>query len=53
MVIAAAHEAFRRLTTEQLDAMYGHQGSKVLIDVKGIILDKKVCQAAGYLYWRL
>ena len=52
VIIAVAHDAFGKLTPEQLAAMYGKRGGKVLIDVKGI-LDKKTCLQAGYLYWRL
>ena len=52
IIIAVAHNEYRNITMEQLDAMYAPGVKKVLIDVKGI-LNKKDYQDAGYLYWRL
>lgn len=52
VIIAVAHEQYRNITMEQIDAMYAPGVRKVLIDVKGI-LSKNDYKAAGYLYWRL
>ena len=52
VILAVAHNEYRTITIEQLDAMYDERVPKVLIDVKGI-LDKKAYENAGYLYWRL
>ncbi len=52
IILAVAHNEYRTITMEQIDAMYARDVPKVLIDVKGI-LDKKAYQNAGYLYWRL
>lgn len=51
VVLTVAHEEFRLLTMNQLDALYG-DGKKVLIDVKGI-MDRREYENAGYCYWRL
>ena len=52
VILAVAHNEYRTITLEQLNAMYAERVPKVLIDVKGI-LDKKAYENAGYLYWRL
>lgn len=52
VIIAVAHDQYRNITMEQIDAMYAPGVKKVLIDVKGI-LNKNDYKAAGYLYWRL
>ena len=52
VIIAVAHDQYRNITMEQIDAMYAPNVKKVLIDVKGI-LNKNDYKAAGYLYWRL
>ena len=51
VILAVAHDEFRSLTPEQLASFFG-AGRRVLLDVKGI-LDRAVCEAAGYSYWRL
>lgn len=51
VVIAVAHEQFKRLAKSQIDKLFGG-GTKVLLDLKGI-LDCKEYQTAGYDYWRL
>ena len=51
VVLAVAHNQFRDLSMERLDAMFGI-GTKVLLDLKGI-LDRDTYEAAGYSYWRL
>ncbi len=54
LVFANAHEEFKALPEEKIEAMYrkGSPGERVLIDVKGI-LDKKRWLAKGYHFWRL
>ena len=54
IVLAVAHEQFRELTLEQLDAMYlkAPNNEKVLIDVKSI-MDKPRIRKEGYRYWSL
>lgn len=51
VVFAVAHVEFKKLTIEDIDAMFG-EGKRVLVDVKGI-LDRREYEAAGYRYWRL
>ena len=51
VILAVAHDEFRGLTPERLASFFG-AGRRVLLDVKGI-LDRAVCEAAGYSYWRL
>ena len=54
VVLAVAHNEFLSLTQNDMDKMFknGENGSKVLIDIKGI-LDKGEYLQAGYRYWRL
>lgn len=53
VVLAVAHEAYRALTLEEIGRMYAPERKKrVLSDIKGL-LDRKECEQAGYLYWRL
>ena len=54
VVLAVAHEEFRRMSAEELDRLFkdGPNKSKILVDVKGL-LDRKACEQAGYQYWRL
>ncbi len=51
VVIAVAHDAFKTLSTESLESLYG-TGKRVLVDVKAI-LDKDEMIQKGYVYWRL
>lgn len=51
VVLAVAHDAFKALTMEDMDAFFG-EGKKVLLDIKGL-LNRKEYEAAGYSYWRL
>ena len=51
VIIAVAHDAFRALSLDRLDAMY-NGGEKVLIDVKSI-LDRGLLESRDYRYWRL
>ena len=52
VILAVAHEQFKALTMDQLDAMFRAGQPKVLLDLKGL-LDRKAYEAAGYNYWRL
>ena len=51
LVLAVAHDEFKKLSMEQIDGFYA-DGQKVLVDVKGI-LSRSEYEAAGYSYWRL
>lgn len=52
VILAVAHEQFKALQMEQIDALYAADAKKVLLDLKGL-LDRKAYEAAGYYYWRL
>ncbi len=53
VVLAVAHESYKKLEMKDIDALYAAKNqAKVLTDLKGI-LDKKAYQDAGYIYWRL
>ena len=51
VILAVAHKKFTDLRIEEIDKLFG-QGSKVLIDIKGL-LSRRVYESAGYSYWRL
>lgn len=52
LIVAVAHEQYRRMTSEQVKALFaeGPDGCKVLVDVKSIL---DVRDFEGYRYWRL
>lgn len=54
IVLAVAHEEYRRRSLPEWDAFFGksNNGEKVIIDIKGI-LDNSEVTKAGYRYWRL
>ncbi len=54
VIIAVGHTEFMSFGMGDIDSMFksGENGSKVLIDVKGV-LDRKTYSEAGYQYWRL
>ncbi|THF84146.1 nucleotide sugar dehydrogenase [Cohnella fermenti] len=52
VVLAVPHEAYRRMSAADLDALFAQDGPKVLADVKGV-LARADCEAAGYHYWSL
>ncbi len=54
LVLAVAHDAFKELSLEEIDALFGDFdiNEKILIDVKSI-LNKSEIEAKGYSYWRL
>ena len=51
VILAVAHDAFKSLTPADLNKFFA-PGGKVLLDIKGIF-DRRSCEAAGYVYWRL
>lgn len=51
LILAVAHEKFRRLDTSALAAMFG-AGPVSLMDIKGF-WDKQALRAAGFDLWRL
>ena len=51
VILAVTHEEFRSLTLGKIDTYFG-KGQKVLLDIKGL-LDRKIFETAGYIYWRL
>lgn len=52
LILAVSHEEFGELTQDQIQAFYGDNNQKVLIDIKGA-LDRREYEAAGYVYWRM
>lgn len=54
VILAVAHNEFKKLTLQELDAMFRDvdNSEKVLVDVKSV-LNKQQVEAAGYRYWRL
>lgn len=54
LVLAVAHDTFKQMSWNDIDALYGafDDKEKILIDVKSI-LDRNEIQNKGYSYWRL
>jgi UDP-N-acetyl-D-galactosamine dehydrogenase len=54
VIIAVAHNEFLSLTMDEIDKFYKKNANnkKVMIDIKGV-LDRRVLEDAGYIYWRL
>lgn len=54
LVLAVAHDTFKQMSWNDIDALYGafDNKEKILIDVKSI-LDRNEIQNKGYSYWRL
>lgn len=54
IVFAVAHDEFRQLNLEEIDAMFGDypNDEKVIVDVRSI-LNKEQVEKIGYTYWRL
>ncbi len=54
VILAVAHDAYRDLPTERLDALYGDLpvDQRVIIDVKSL-LSKRDLRRRGYRYWCL
>jgi UDP-N-acetyl-D-galactosamine dehydrogenase len=51
VILAVAHREFQGFGAADVARFFG-PGQKVLLDLKGL-LDRKACEADGYLYWRL
>lgn len=51
VVVAVAHNVYRKLSLEQINLFY-NEGTKILMDLKGI-LDRDLYEKSDYLYWRL
>lgn len=51
VIIAVAHEEFKKLRMNIVDSFFG-EGKRVLLDIKGI-LDRFEYESAGYIYWSL
>lgn len=53
VILAVAHDSYKKLEMKDIDALYAkNNNKKVLTDLKGI-LDKNAYVNAGYIYWRL
>ena len=54
VVLAVAHDEFKEMSLEDLDAVFGKfpNDEKVIIDVKSL-LDKLEVEKLGYRYWRV
>lgn len=54
VILAVAHDPFKELDKHDIASMYrsSTDRERVLLDIKGL-LDRKVYEKAGYLYWRL
>lgn len=54
VIVAVAHDEFKKLSLEDLNLMYREMPDekKVLIDVKGL-LDIKTVEKQGFRLWRL
>lgn len=54
VVLAVAHDEFKKLKLEQIDSFFGgfNNEEKVIIDIKGI-LDKEEVEKQNYSYWKL
>ena len=52
IIIAVAHDEYKRIELKSLNKYYNSKSKKVLIDVKSIF-DLKELKDNDYLYWRL
>ncbi len=54
VIIAVAHDEFRKLSLKEIDCLFrtDNNDNKVLVDVKGIF-DKNEVSKLNYKYWRL
>jgi len=54
LVLAVAHDTFKQMRWEDIDALYGDYENyeKIFIDIKSI-LDRNEIENIGYSYWRL
>lgn len=51
VVVAVAHDSFKRLNIEEIGMMYT-EGERVIVDIMAC-LDREEYESAGYLYWSL
>ena len=51
VILAVAHDAFKSLNPADMNKFFA-PGRNVLLDIKGIF-ERRVFEAADYLYWRL
>ncbi len=54
LIFAVAHDCFRTLSREQVEAMFAPlpAGERVIVDVKSIF-DREYAEQKGFLYWEL
>lgn len=54
LIIAVAHQEFKALSVEDIDAMFKDEpnSKKIIVDVKGV-REKNELNSLGYKYWRL
>lgn len=52
IVLAVAHDEFKKMSVEDLGKLFKRDKEKVLLDIKGL-LNRKEYEAANYMYWRL
>lgn len=54
VILAVAHNEFKKLTLNKVDSLYGNmiKEEKVLIDIKSLFNEEEILQQ-GYSYWRL
>lgn len=52
VILAVAHTAFAKLSTDEVAGFFRAGDKPVLLDVKGL-LDRNQYEQAGYCYWRL
>lgn len=54
IVLAVAHDTFKKMSLDKLDSFYGNfeNKEKILVDVKSI-LERNEIEKKGYSYWRL
>ncbi|MEE1025484.1 MAG: nucleotide sugar dehydrogenase, partial [Acutalibacteraceae bacterium] len=54
LIIAVAHQEFKALSVEDIDAMFKDEpnSKKIVVDVKGV-REKNELNSLGYKYWRL
>ena len=51
VVLAVAHDYFKKLSTKDIDSFFG-KGTKIMIDIKGL-LNREEYESNDYSYWRL
>lgn len=52
IIVAVAHDIFRKMPLDNIKELYGENKEKVLIDVKGMYTIVEL-KKQGFLYWRL